>query len=53
MDSIQYVGVFFSDGENENKKGTCKQQLFGTQSATPNNMEELMGLCSGKFATER
>lgn len=47
------VWFFFLDGENEKMKGTCKQQLFGTQSATQNNMEELMGLCSGKFAAER
>lgn len=37
------------DGDSENKKGTCKQQLFGTQGGTQNNMDELMGLCSGKF----
>ncbi|XP_061173504.1 claspin-like [Saccostrea echinata] len=36
----------FQEGD---KKGTCKQQLFGTQTDTQNNMEQLMGLCSGKF----
>ncbi|XP_062605693.1 claspin-like, partial [Saccostrea cucullata] len=55
MDSSQenfdeLLGLCSGRFQENDKKGSCKQQLFGTQTDTQNNMEQLMGLCSGKFA---
>lgn len=48
--NLTFFFISSLDSESENKKGSCKQQLFGTLANTQNNMDELMGLCSGKFA---